>query len=188
MTPTPKRDVTQLLQAWSGGDPQALDELASLVHRELHRLARRQMAGERANHPLQTTALINEAYVRLIGWTDVRWQDRAHFFAAAAQIMRRILVDIARRARRGKRGGDQPEISLDEALAVQPDRSQDVLALDEALGRLEARDPRKGRVVELRFFAGLNVEETAAVLEVSTRTVLREWQSAKAWLYRELSA
>lgn len=150
-------------------------------------MADRYMAGERANHPLQTTALINEAYIRLIGWKNVRWQNRAHFFAVAAQLMRRILVDIARAQRQTKRGGGAAETSLDEALVFRPERSRDLLVLDEALTRLAEIDPRKSRIVELRFFGGLSVDETASVMQISDRTVLREWNSARAWLYREIS-
>ena len=182
-----KKDVTLLLEAWSDGNEQALEKLAPLVHRELQRMARHYIAGERAN-PLQTTELINEAYLRLIGWKSVRWKNRAHFFAVAAQMMRRILVDVARREHRTKRGGSEPDMVLDETAVVRPDRTEDLVALDEALDQLEALDPRKSRVVELRYFGGLSVQETAAVLEVSDRTVLREWRSAKAWLYRELTS
>lgn len=183
-----KHDVTELLQAWRRGNEQALQDLVPRVQKELHRLAHRYMAAERPNHPLQTTALINEAYIRLIGWDNVQWQNRAHFFAVAAQLMRRILVDAARSHRGPKRGGGAHETSLDEACAFQPDKSRDLLRLDDALTRLCELDPRKSRVIELRFFGGLSVDETAAVLEISDRTVLREWNLARAWLYREISA
>lgn len=180
-------DLTRLLEAWSRGDPAALNALVPRLQSELRRMAHHYMAGERANHPLQTTALINEAYIRLIGWEGVGWKSRVHFFAVASQMMRRILVDYARRRNRVKRGGDPVETTLDGSCAFRPERSADLLALDEALERLEAIDPRKGRVVELRFFGGLGLEEVAALLGVSDRTVLREWKSARAWLFRELS-
>ena len=145
------------------------------------------MAGERQNHPLQTTALINEAYIRLIGWKNVRWQNRAHFFAVAAQLMRKILVDIARARRRTKRGGGAPETTLDEGCVFRQERTRDLLAVDEALTRLAEVDSRKSRIVELRFFGGLTEEEVAAVLQISDRTVRREWNLAKAWLHSEIS-
>jgi RNA polymerase sigma-70 factor (ECF subfamily) len=179
-------DLTRLLRAWTQGDRQALEELAPLVQKELQKLARRHLAGERPNHPLQTTALINEAYIRLIEWTNVEWQNRAHFFAVAAQLMRRILVDIARAHKAPKRGGDAVETTLEEGCVFRPDKSRDLLRLDEALSALAAMDPRKSRLVELRFFGGLSVEETAAVLGMSERTILREWSLAKAWLFREI--
>jgi RNA polymerase sigma-70 factor (ECF subfamily) len=179
-------DVTKLLHAWRAGDEDALQDLVPRVQKELHRLAQRYMAGERLNHPLQTTALINEAFIRLIGGTSVEWQNRAHFFAVSAQLMRRILVDIARAHRGPKRGGDAVETTLKEACVFRPEKSRDLLRLDEALDALGETDPRKSRVVELRFFAGLSVEETAAVLDISERTVLREWNLARAWLYREI--
>ncbi len=179
-------DLTTLLRAWSDGDGEALEKLVPRVRRELHRLAHRCMRGERPGHTLQTTALINEAYIRLVGWKDVRWQNRAHFFSVSAQIMRRILVDAARKRKQVKRGGDAFRTTLDEACVVAPERSADVVALDEALTRLAEIDPRKAKVVEMRFFAGLDYEEIAAVLGVSDRTVLRDWKLARAWLYREL--
>jgi RNA polymerase sigma factor (TIGR02999 family) len=157
------------------------------VQQELHKLASRYLAGERPDHPLQTTALINEAYVRLIAGKDVRWQNRAHFFAMAAQLMRRILVDIARARRQPKRGAGAVHTTLQEGLVFRPERSRDLVLLDEALTRLAEMDPRKSRIIELRFFGGLNTQETAVVLQVSERTIRREWNSARAWLYRELT-
>jgi RNA polymerase sigma-70 factor, ECF subfamily len=179
-------DVTKLLHAWRAGDDDALRNLVPRVQKELHRLAQRYMAGERPDHPLQTTALINEAFIRLIGGTSVEWQNRAHFFAVSAQLMRRILVDAARAHRGPKRGGGAMETTLEEACVFRPEKSRDLLRLDEALGALGEIDARKSRVVELRFFAGLSVEETAAVLDISERTVVREWNLARAWLYREI--
>jgi RNA polymerase sigma factor (TIGR02999 family) len=183
-----QEQLTALLQAWSDGDKKALEKLAPRVHQELHRLAGKYMAGEQPNHPLQTTALINEAYIRLIGWKNVRWQNRAHFFGVSARLMRRILVDTARARRGPKRRGDFSDTSLDEGCMVRPEKSPDVLALDEALTRLAEVDHRKSQIVELRFFGGLNEVETALVLGVSERTVRNDWKLAKAWLYREISA
>jgi RNA polymerase sigma factor (TIGR02999 family) len=180
------QEITQLLLAWNEGDGQALDRLMPLVHQELHRLAHRYMAGERPGHPLQTTALVNEAYVRLIDSSRVRWQNRAHFFAVSAQLMRRILVDIARARKKLKRGGDVIQVSLDEAMDISREPSADLIALDEALTTLAAFDDRKSKVVELRFFGGLSIEETAEVLKVSSITVTRDWAMAKVWLLREL--
>jgi RNA polymerase sigma factor (TIGR02999 family) len=180
--------LTNLLQAWSDGDKEALDKLAPMVQQELHRLAARYMAGERGNHALQTTALINEAYIRLIAWKNVRWQNRAHFFGVSAQFMRRILVDAARAREASNRRGDFSDTSLDEAFVFRPEKSRDLLALDDALKRLAEVDARKSQIVELRFFGGLNEEEVAAVLHLTSRTIRREWTLAKAWLYRELSA
>jgi len=182
-----QEQLTALLQAWSEGDKNALEQLAPRVHQELHRLAARYMAGERPNHLLQTTALINEAYIRLIGWRNVRWQNRAHFFGVSARLMRRILVDAARARRGPKRRGNFSDTSLDEACVFGPEKSPDVLALDEALTRLAELDPRKSQIVELRFFGGLNEAETALVLGVSERTVRKDWKLAKAWLYREIT-
>jgi RNA polymerase sigma-70 factor, ECF subfamily len=179
-------ELTTLLQAWSNGDPQALQVLAPRVQKELHRIAGRYMSRERPNHPLQATALINEAYIRLINWKDVRWEGRAHFFGVCAGLMRRILVDFARTRDQVKHGKGSIETTLDEAFVLQPGRSSDVVTLDEALTKLAEIDPRKGRLVELRFFGGLSVQETALVMEISERTVLREWNLAKAWLYREI--
>jgi RNA polymerase sigma factor (TIGR02999 family) len=181
-------EVTQLLLAWSDGNQAALEQLTPLVYRELRRLARGYMRQERHDHILQTTALINEAYLRLIDWKDVRWQNRAHFFGVAAQLMRRILVDFARASHQAKRGGAMRQVSLDEAAAVSVERAAEFIALDEALSRLAAIDQRRSRMVELRFFGGLNEEETAEALKVSPRTVRREWSLARAWLYRELQA
>ena len=181
-------ELTQLLEAWSDGEEAALEKLAPLVHAELYRLAKRYMSRERPDHLLQTSALINEAYVRLIDWKAVRWQNRAHFFGVAAQMMRRILVDFARRRPRVDKEQEAVQMSLDEALTVSSERDPDLLALDDALKSLAAIDERKSRIVELRFFGGLSVEETAEVLKLSTITVIREWNKAKAWLYRELSS
>lgn len=183
-------DITELLLAWQEGDSQALDRLMPLVQDELRRLAHFYMAGERPDPALQTTALINEAYMRLIGSSRVRWQDRAHFFAVSAQLMRRILVDFARARKKLKRGGDAPHVSLDEAHVVPVAADADLvalIALDEALKKLAAIDERKSKVVELRFFGGLSVEETAEALKVSAVTVMRDWGLAKAWLLRELA-
>jgi len=180
-------DLTQLLAAWSDGEEEALEKLAPLVHAELYRLAKRYMSRERPDHLLQTSALINEAYVRLIDWKAVRWQNRAHFFGVAAQIMRRILVDFARRRPRVDKDVEAVRMSLDEAMTVSSERDPDLLSLDEALKSLAAFDERKSHIVELRFFGGLSIEETAEVMKMSSITVIREWNKAKAWLYRELS-
>ena len=179
--------VTQLLVDWGNGDKAALDKLIPLVYDELRRLARYYMRRERAGHTLQTTALVNEAYMRLVDQRAVRWQNRAHFFAIAAQFMRRILVDRARKRHNSKRGGDVRKVSLDQAAVVSQERAADLIALDDALTNLEAIDQRKSKVVELRFFGGLNIEETAEVMAISPATVQREWSMAKAWLYREIS-
>jgi RNA polymerase sigma factor (TIGR02999 family) len=179
-------EITELLVAWNAGDEQALDRLMPLVHDELHRLARRHMASQQAGHPLQTTALVNEAYLRLVDSSRVRWQNRAHFFAVSAQLMRRILVDFARARQRIKRGGDAVQVTFDEALTISQEPNAALIALDDALRALAAVDERKSKVVELRFFGGLSVEETAEVLKVSSVTVMRDWAMAKAWLLREL--
>ena len=179
-------DVSVLLRAWSDGDSTALDQLTPIVYDELHRLARRYLRGERRDHSLQTTALVNEAYLRLVDHTRMAWQDRAHFFAVSAQVMRRILVDHARR-RNVKRGRGLRRVSLDEATMIGGERPPDLAALDDALTLLAERDPRKAQVVEMRFFGGLSVEESAEVLGVSPVTVMRDWRTARAWLYRELS-
>ena len=184
---TAPQNVTQLLVAWSGGDAAALEALAPVIQHELHRLAARQMAGERPGHTLQPTALVNEAYMRLVNWKEMQWQNRAHFFGTAAQIMRRVLVDMARTRRRAKRGRGQVHVSLSEAEQQPADMRTDLLRLDEALRALETVDPRKSRVVELRYFAGLGLEEAALVLDVSVATVRRDWSLARAWLFRELN-
>lgn len=183
----PSHEITKLLIAWNDGDAAALEKLAPLVHTELHRIAKRYMAAERPGHILQTTALVNEAYLRLIDWKSVQWQNRAHFFGLAAQIMRNILVDFARAHAREKRGGAGVQVSLSQADRVDNDQTADLVALHDALQALEKLDARQARVVELRFFAGLNLEETAEVLNVSVSTVRRDWSIAEAWLYRELS-
>src|SRR5215471_185279 len=182
-----QEQLTGLLQAWSDGDKEALERLVPRVQQELHRLAGIYMAGERPSHPLQTTALINEAYIRLIRWKNVRWQNRAHFFGVSARLMRRILVDAARARRGPKRKGDFSDTSLDEGCVFRPEKSPDVLALDEALTRLAEVDTRKSQIVELRFFGGLSEVETGLVLGVSERTVRKDWRLAKAWLYREIT-
>ena len=181
------QDVTQLLVAWRNGDESARDELMPLVYQELHRLAQQYMSRERPGHTLQTSALVNEAFLRLVDQRDVQWQNRAHFFGIAGQMMRRILVDHARNRRYAKRGGGAAQVSLDEELIVSEERSAEVVALDEALGRLAAFDQRKSQVVELKFFGGLSIEETAEVLGVSPGTVMRDWTLARAWLRREMS-
>jgi RNA polymerase sigma-70 factor, ECF subfamily len=178
--------VTQLLQAWSEGNQGALEELMPVVYDELHRLARHYMADERAGHTLQTTALVNEAYLRLADSPQPSWQNRAQFFAVCAQVMRRILVDWARSRQAMKRGGEMRPLELEEALVVAAAPGADLVALDDALTALAAVDPRKSQVVELRFFGGLSVEETAEVLKVSADTVMRDWRLAKSWLRREL--
>jgi RNA polymerase sigma-70 factor, ECF subfamily len=179
-------DVTQLLRAWSDGDRDALDRLTPIVHTELQRLARRYMRGERPGHSLQATALVNEAYMRLVDYKRMRWQNRAHFFAVSAQLMRRILVEHAR-CHNLKRGGRVQHVSLEEAGAVGGERAEDLVALDDALNELARVDSRKAEVVELRFFGGLSVEETAEVLKISPVSVMRDWSTAKAWLYREMT-
>lgn len=179
------QDITDLLQAWSEGKQDALQRLTPLVYGELHRLARHYMAAERTGHTLQSTALVNEAYLRLVDSSRVRWQNRAHFFAVSAQLMRRILVDFARSRHYAKRGGKAPMLSLDE-VAVVREECAELAALDDALNALAAVDLRKSQVVELRFFGGLSVEETAEVLKVSAETVMRDWKLAKVWLRREL--
>jgi RNA polymerase sigma factor (TIGR02999 family) len=180
--------VTQLLVDWSNGNRAALEELMPLVYDDLRRLARRYMLREGLGHSLQTTGLVNEAYLRLVDQKNVRWQSRAHFFGIAAQLMRRILVDHARTRQRIKRGGGAFRVSMDEAEAVALEKPTDLLALDEALTRLSELDGRKSRIVELRFFGGLSIEETAVVLQVSLGTVMHDWTLAKAWLYRALSS
>jgi RNA polymerase sigma-70 factor (ECF subfamily) len=181
----PCGEVSGLLRAWSAGDRAALDQLTLIVYDELHRLARSYMRRERSGHSLQTSALVNEAYMRLVDYKSMQWQNRSHFFAVSAQLMRRILVDHARRHNL-KRGGGVPHVSLDGTAEV-GGRAADLVALDSAMEALARLDPRKVQVVEMRFFGGLSVEETAAVLNVSPVTVMRDWSSAKAWLYRELA-
>jgi len=180
-------DVTELLDQLSAGSEKALDDLLPLVYGELRRQAARYLRRERQNHTLQPTALVNEAFIKLVDQRNVRWQNRAHFFGVAAQAMRRIVIDHARTKHRVKRGGVQQAVTLDEGMIAADARSVDVLALDEVLTRLAALDERQARVVELRFFGGLSVEETAEVMEISPATVKREWSMAKAWLYNELS-
>lgn len=179
-------DITGLLVRWRTGDEAALQELLPIVHDELRRVARRQMAGERPGHTLQPTALVNEAYLRLVDLKQIQWQNRAHFFAMAARLMRRILVDFARSRRYQKRGGGAKQVSFTEALEIAASQPADVVALDEALAALARVDERKSRVVELRFFGGLSIEETAEVLSVSRETVKRDWTFAKMWLLRHL--
>jgi RNA polymerase sigma factor (TIGR02999 family) len=178
-------DVSKLLHAWRDGDQRALERLTPIVYDELHRLAQRHMKRERDGHSLQTTALVNEAYVRLVDYKRMQWQNRAHFFAVSAQLMRRILVERARRHNL-KRGAGVQHVSLDEAAVVGGGRAEDLVALDDAMNALARLDRRKVQVVEMRFFGGLSVEETAQVLKVSPVTVMRDWSTAKAWLYREL--
>jgi RNA polymerase sigma factor (TIGR02999 family) len=188
-TPSPphaSHDISQLLRAWSDDDQLALDALTPIVYAELRRLAHRYMRGERRGHSLQTTALVNEAYIRLVDCTRMQWQDRTHFFAMSSQLMRRILVEHARR-RNLKRGRGVQHVSLDEAVIVSANPGADLVALDDALNALARVDPRKVRVVEMRFVAGLSVEETALGLKVSPVTVRRDWSSARIWLYRELT-
>jgi RNA polymerase sigma-70 factor, ECF subfamily len=182
----PCGQVSGLLRAWSDGDREALDRLTPIVYDELHRLAQRYMKRERPGHSLQTTALVNEAYMRLVDYKGMQWQNRAHFFAVSAQLMRRILVEHARRHNL-KRGGGVQHVSLEETALVGGDQSADLVALDDAMNALALLDPRKAQVVEMRFFGGLSVEETAEVLKLSSVTVMRDWSTAKAWLYRELT-
>jgi RNA polymerase sigma-70 factor, ECF subfamily len=179
-------DISKLLRAWTGGDQSALDGLTPIVHDELRRLAHRYMRRERTGHSLQTTALVNEAYIRLVDYKRMQWQNRAHFFAVSAQVMRRILVEHARRHNL-KRGGAIQHVSLDKAAVVGGGRPTDLVALDDAMHALARLDPRKEQVVEMRFFGGLSVDETAEVLKISAVTVMRDWSTAKAWLYRELT-
>jgi RNA polymerase sigma factor (TIGR02999 family) len=180
-------DVTALLMDWRSGDENAVQKLLPLVHDELRRLARRQMAGERADHMLQATALVNEVYLRLVDIRRVQWQDRAHFFAMSARLMRRVLVDFARAQKNQKRGGALHRVTFDQDLPIASDTTDDLIAIDEALQGLAAQYERKSQVVELRFFGGLSVEETAEVLNISQETVMRDWKFAKNWLMRELS-
>jgi len=179
------KNISKLLRAWSDGDQAALNGLTPIVHEELRRLAHRYMKRERPGHTLQTTALVNEAYMRLVDYKRMRWQDRAHFFAVAAQVMRRILVDYAR-SHNIKRGAGVPHVQLEDVAVVSRDRTADLVALDDAMDALARLDPRKVQIIEMRFFGGLSVEETAEVLKVSPATVRRDWSIARFWLYREL--
>jgi RNA polymerase sigma factor (TIGR02999 family) len=187
LTQPRQHEITQLLAEWSDGNQSALDELYPLVYDELHRLARRYMSRERKGHTLQTTALINEAYVRLVDQRNVHWANRSHFFAISAQIMRRILIDHARRHAYAKRGGGAQQVSLEEVAAITPDPGRELMRLDEALKSLAEMDPRRSQVVEMRYFGGLNNDEIAGVLKISANTVTRDWNMARAWLYNQLS-
>jgi len=187
--PEAGHDVTRLLALLRAGNPGVADQLVPLIYDELRRIAGAQMARERPGHTLQATAVVHEAYMRLAGEQDIEWQNRAHFFAIAAKTMRRVLLDYARQRHAGKRGGEGArKVDIDAALLIGDDRLEDVVALDEVLARLSEMDPEQGRIVELRFFAGLNVDETAEVMGISPRTVKREWRLAKAWLDRELAS
>ena len=181
------QEVTQLLADWGRGDKSAFDKLLPLVHDELRRIARRQMSHENPGHTLQATALVNEAYLKLAGHEGFEWHNRAHFYAVCAQVMRHILIDHARAHARDKRGGGAIQVSLDKATVIAEDKADEYLALDGALRFLESVDPQKGRIVELRYFGGLTVEETAEVLDISPRTVRREWRRSKAWLYKMIT-
>ena len=187
MAVSPTHEVTQLLKAWTAGDENALEKLTPLVYEQLHRVARHYMAGQRPGHSLQATALVNEVYLRLVDCAQVNWQDRAHFFAVSARLMRRILIDFARSHGYQKRGGGMPRISLEDAPSVSSEPDPNIVALDDALKTLAKVDSRKSKVVELRFFGGLSVEETAEVLGISAETVGRDWKMAKMWLLDELS-
>lgn len=187
MSSTPSHEITRLLQAWCNGSPEALDQLLPLVYEELHQAASRQMSRENAGHTLQTTALIHEVYLRLVKLPEVDWQNRAHFFAVCSKMMRRILTDLARARLSQKRGGGTVHVAFEEKQIDASGRSFDLLALDEAVSRLAQIDQRKGQVMELRFFGGLSVEETALVLRISQETVQRDWRMAKVWLLRELA-
>jgi RNA polymerase sigma factor (TIGR02999 family) len=184
---TSRHEITRLLADWSEGDHDALERLTPLIYDELRRIAKRYMRQERPGHTLQSTALVHEAYLKLVGQHSVRWQNRAHFLGIAAQLIRRILVDYARGRHAEKRGGEAPKLSLDEALAIPEGRDLDLVLLDEALKSLAEFDERQSRIVELRFFAGLSVEETAELLQISPATVKRDWTAAKAWLFREMT-
>ena len=186
MTEASSHEVTALLIAWSDGDQSALEKLVPLIHAELYRLAKRYMGRQSPDHLLQPTALVNEAYIRLIDWKNARWQNRAHFFGVSAQVMRSILVDFARKRPHNKEGAIR-NVTLDEAVIAGNPKTADIVALDDALNELTKLDSRKSQIVELRFFGGLSVEETAEVLKISSITVMREWKKAKAWLFRELS-
>jgi len=186
MNPAPPPEITGLLKAWAGGDRVALEQLTPVVYAELKRMAVRYMAKERPGNSLQATALVNEAFLRLVEVDNVRWQDRAHFFAVSAQMMRRILVDAARARGSEKRGGAVVKVDLNESIDAMPDRGGQLVALDEALDALAQFDPRKAKVIEMRFFGGLSVEETAEVLKISAQSVMRDWKLARAWLMREM--
>jgi RNA polymerase sigma factor (TIGR02999 family) len=186
MTSTSPQEITRLLLAWNSGDPAALERLIPLVYNELWRLARAYMRRQQPDHTLQTTALVNEAYLRLIDVNQVSWQNRAHFYAVSAQLMRRVLVDLARARSADKRGGGAPFVTFNEALEVASERGSEIVALDEALAQLATLSPRQTQIVELRYFGGLNEEEIAEVLDISPRTVRRDWNLARAWLKREL--
>jgi RNA polymerase sigma factor (TIGR02999 family) len=187
MSAPSQKQITQMLMDWGNGDQAALEKLTPLVYGELHRLARRYMGRERPGHTLQTSALVNEAYIRLIDWKNIQWQNRAHFFAVSAQLMRRILVDFARSRNYAKRGGAVRNVSLDEAMVVSREKGADLVALDDALDSLARLNERQSRVVELRFFGGLELDEIAEVMKVSVGTVRRDWTLARVWLHRELS-
>lgn len=187
MTTSSATDIPQLLTAWSNGDHDALNQLMPLVYDELHQMAHRYLRRERSDHTLQTTALVNEAYLKMVGQKELQWQSRAHFFAVASNIMRQILVDYARTQNRARRGGGAQQVPLDEALVVSNGRAAELLLLDDALNSLAKFDARKSRIAELRYFGGLSVEETALVLNVSAVTVMREWRVTKAWLLQEMS-
>lgn len=185
MTVEPPKEVTELLEKWSSGNREALEELTPIIYAELHRIARRYMNRERDGHTLQTTALVNEAYMRLIDWKEAKFENRAHFFGVSAQLMRRILVDFARK--RPKQGDvNVQQVSLEEAFAITAEKDSDLVAVDEALNELAKFDERKATIVEMKFFGGLSVDEMAEVLKIAPITVMREWQKAKAWLYLEL--
>jgi RNA polymerase sigma factor (TIGR02999 family) len=186
-TEVSSENLTQLLVNWSNGDTQALEKLTPLVYRDLHRLAQHYLRFESPNHTLQSTALVNEAYLRLIDQRNVRWQNRAHFFGISAQLIRRILVDYARARKAGKRGGEAAKIQIDESIAAGEEQDLDLVVLDDCLKALTDVDSQQARVVELRFFAGLTVEETAEVMRISPTTVKREWRLARAWLHREIA-
>ncbi len=186
MNKTPPKEITQLLVAWGDGDKEALDDLMPFVYQELRRLAKNYMRNQRSDHTLQTTALVNEAYLRLIDSSQVRWQNRTHFFAISAQLMRRILIDFARAKNANKRGGDSPKITFDERLPVSVEKETELIALDEALKELAVMSPRQAQIVEMRYFGGMNEKEIGEALEISTRTVRRDWRVAKAWLFRKL--
>ncbi|HEY0546000.1 MAG TPA: sigma-70 family RNA polymerase sigma factor [Pyrinomonadaceae bacterium] len=188
MTTLETQDVTGLLHEWRRGDAAAFDKLLPLVYGEMRRIAHRYMQQERGGHTLQTTALINEAYVRLVGQQKIEWRNRSHFFAVTAQVMRHVLIDHARRLHYAKRGGELRRVTLEEADAMTVERAAELVALDEALQELARLDPRKSRVVELRYFGGLSLEETAEVLEISPMTVRRDWRAAKAWLYKAVTS